>query len=401
MNIFWFLKSNLKKDAVASEVEGQLSGFRRTTWLTLGGLVVFLVWASFASLDEITRAPGSVIASSRTQVIQSQDGGVIEAIMVKEGDIVEAEQVLVQIERTRAETSFLEARARSTGLAATAARLRAELFGGEPKWPAAILNYPDFKLNQQALFSKRRSAIREEVESIEAVLKLVRDELNMLKPLLATGDVSRTEVLRLQRQEADLMAQITNKKNKYFQDAQAELNRVEEELAGVEQTLTQRESALEGTILRAPLRGIVKNVRITTRGGVLRPGEEVMQIVPLEDDLIIEARVLSVDIAFIKPGLEADVKIDAYDSTIYGTLPGRLTYISPDTISEDLRQGDLPYYRVQVRTTGRQFSGRPDASLEIQPGMTATVEIKTGSKTVLQYLTKPVTKTLSEALGER
>lgn len=401
MNILWFLKSNLKKDAVASEVEGQLHGFRRTTWLTLGGLIVFLVWASFASLDEITRAPGSVIASSRTQVIQSQDGGVIEAILVKEGDIVEAEQVLAQIERTRAETSFLEARARATGLAATAARLRAEIFGGEPKWPAAIKNYPDFKLNQQALFNKRRSAIQEEVESIEAVLKLVRDELNMLKPLLTTGDVSRTEVLRLQRQEADLMAQITNKKNKYFQDAQAELNRVEEELAGVEQTLTQRESALEHTTLRAPLRGIVKNVRITTRGGVLRPGEEVMQIVPLEDDLVIEAKVLPVDIAFIKPGLEASVKIDAYDSTIYGTLPGKLTYISADTINEDLRQGDQPYYRVQVRTTGRQFSGRPEANLEIQPGMTATVEIKTGSKTVLQYITKPVTKTLSEALGER
>lgn len=401
MNILWFLKSNLKKDAVASEVEGQLHGFRRTTWLTLGGLIVFLVWASFASLDEITRAPGSVIASSRTQVIQSQDGGVIETILVKEGDIVEAEQVLAQIERTRAETSFLEARARAAGLAATAARLRAEIFGGEPKWPAAIKNYPDFKLNQQALFNKRRSAIKEEVESIEAVLKLVRDELNMLKPLLTTGDVSRTEVLRLQRQEADLMAQITNKKNKYFQDAQAELNRVEEELAGVEQTLTQRESALEHTTLRAPLRGIVKNVRITTRGGVLRPGEEVMQIVPLEDDLVIEAKVLPVDIAFIKPGLEASVKIDAYDSTIYGVLPGKLTYISADTINEDLRQGDQPYYRVQVRTTGRQFSGRPEANLEIQPGMTATVEIKTGSKTVLQYITKPVTKTLSEALGER
>jgi adhesin transport system membrane fusion protein len=197
------------------------------------------------------------------------------------------------------------------------------------------------------------------------------------------------------------MAQITNKKNKYFQDAQAELNRVEEELAGVQQTLTQRKNQLDQTTLKAPLRGIVKNVRVTTRGGVLRPGEEVMQIVPLEDDLVIEAKVLPTDIAFLKPGLEASVKIDAYDATIYGTLPGTLTYISPDTLTEETRQGSQAYYRVQVRTTGRQFSGRPDADLEIQPGMTALVEIKTGSKTVLQYLTKPVTKTLSEALGER
>ena len=401
MNIFWFLKQGSKNDPHARELEGQLAGFRRTTWITLAGLVIFVIWASFASLDEITRAQGSVIASSRTQVIQSQEGGTIEGLLVKEGDIVEADQVLVQIERTRAETSFLEARARLIGLSATAARLRSEIFGGAPKWPEGIRDYPDFKANQAALLTKRREAINEEVQSIEAILKLVRDELNMLKPLLNTGDVSRTEVLRLQRQEADLMAQITNKKNKYFQDAQAELNRVEEELAGVQQTLNQRKNQLEQTTLKAPLRGIVKNVRVTTRGGVLRPGEEVMQIVPLEDDLVIEAKVLPTDIAFLKPGLEASVKIDAYDATIYGTLPGTLTYISPDTLTEETRQGSQAYYRVQVRTTGRQFSGRPDADLEIQPGMTALVEIKTGSKTVLQYLTKPVTKTLSEALGER
>jgi len=401
MNLLWFLKQGNKNDPHARELEGQLAGFRRTTWITLAGLIIFVIWASFASLDEITRAQGSVIASSRTQVIQSQEGGTIEGLLVKEGDIVEADQILVQIERTRAETSFLEARARLIGLSATAARLRSEIFGGPPKWPEGISDYPDFKSNQAALLTKRREAINEEVQSIEAILKLVRDELNMLKPLLNTGDVSRTEVLRLQRQEADLMAQITNKKNKYFQDAQAELNRVEEELAGVQQTLTQRKNQLDQTTLKAPLRGIVKNVRVTTRGGVLRPGEEVMQIVPLEDDLVIEAKVLPTDIAFLKPGLEASVKIDAYDATIYGTLPGTLTYISPDTLTEETRQGSQAYYRVQVRTTGRQFSGRPDADLEIQPGMTALVEIKTGSKTVLQYLTKPVTKTLSEALGER
>jgi adhesin transport system membrane fusion protein len=251
------------------------------------------------------------------------------------------------------------------------------------------------------LFRKRQSSFREEISALESVLGLVRQELNMLKPLLETGDVSRTEVLRLQRQEADLQAQITNRRNKYFQDAQAELNKVQEDLAGIEQTLTQRKNQLVQTTLRAPLKGIVKNVRITTRGGVLRPGEEVMQIVPLEDDLLIEAKVKSVDIAFLKPGLDANVKIDAFDPSIYGTLPGKLTYISPDTLSDELARGEQPYYRVQVKTTGRRFSGRPDADLEIQPGMTATVEIKTGSKTVLQYLTKPVTKTLGNALGER
>jgi adhesin transport system membrane fusion protein len=230
---------------------------------------------------------------------------------------------------------------------------------------------------------------------------LLKQELALNQPLLASGDVSRTDVLRLQRQLADLQSQITNKRNKYFQDAQAELGKVQEELAGVEQMLAQRKNQLEQTELRAPLRGVVKNVRITTRGGVIRPGEEVMQIVPLEDDLVIEAKVSPADIAFLKRGLDATVKIDAYDYTVYGDLPGTLTYISADTLNEDLKQNELPYYRVQVKAKGRQFSGRPNEVLEIQPGMTATVEIKTGSNTVLQYLAKPVVKTLSESLGER
>jgi adhesin transport system membrane fusion protein len=208
-------------------------------------------------------------------------------------------------------------------------------------------------------------------------------------------------VLRLERQVAEIGSQITNKRNRYFQDAQTELSKALEDLAAVEQTMAQRITQVDQTELRAPLHGVVKNVRITTRGGVIRPGEEVMQIVPLEDDLLIEARVMPADIAFIKPGLSATVKIDAYDYTIYGDLPGKLTYISPDTLTEDLRQGELPYYRVRVRTEGRRFSGRPNEDLEIQPGMTATLEIRTGRNTVLKYITKPVVKTLSEALRER
>ncbi len=262
-------------------------------------------------------------------------------------------------------------------------------------------DYPEFLHNQRSLLSKRRAAINEDVAALQAILGLIRQELEMNRPLLASGDVSRTEVLRLERQAADVQAQITNRRNKYFQDAQAELGKAQEDLAAVEQTLAQRRNQLDQTELKAPMHGVVKNVRITTQGGVIRPGEEVMQIVPLEDDLVIEAKVTPADIAFIKTGLDATVKIDAYDYTIYGDLPGKLTYISADTLSEDLRQGEQPYYRVRVRSSGRRFSGRPEADLEIQPGMTALVELRTGSNTVLNYLTKPVVKTLSEALGER
>ena len=154
-------------------------------------------------------------------------------------------------------------------------------------------------------------------------------------------------------------------------------------------------------MLRAPLRGVVKNVRITTQGGVVRAGDEVMQIVPLEDDLVIQARVSPTDIAFLRMGQTASVKIDAYDYTVYGDLSGKLTYISADTLSEELKQGESPYYRVMVKTDGRRFSARPNEQLDIQPGMTATIEVKTGERTVLKYLLKPVVKTLSQSLGER
>jgi adhesin transport system membrane fusion protein len=399
VNLFWFLEPS--EATSGRSLSRQLHRSRIILWVTALALASFLGWAYFAEIDQITRAPGSVIASQRSQVIQSQDGGTIEQLMVKDGDTVDRGQILVRLDRARIEASYMEARARAIGLMGTVARLQAEMFGGEPKFPAELNEYRPIRDNQLALFRKRTSAIQDELKAIDELLVLARRELEMTQPLLKTGDVSRTEVLRLERQVAEITAQITNKRNKYFQDAQAELSKALEDLAGVEQTVIQRRTQLEQTELRAPLNGVVKNVRITTRGGVIRPGEEVMQIVPLEDDLVIEAKVTPADIAFIKPGLAATVKIDAYDYTIYGDLPGKLIYISPDTLTEDLRQGEQPYYRVRVQTTGRRFSGRPDETLEIQPGMTASVEIRTGSNTVLKYLAKPVVKTLSEAMRER
>jgi adhesin transport system membrane fusion protein len=209
------------------------------------------------------------------------------------------------------------------------------------------------------------------------------------------------EVLKLERQVADLQAQSTNKKNKYLQDTQAELSKIQEDVAGAEQLLAQRKNQLDHVEITAPVRGIVKNVSITTLGGVIKPGEEVMQIVPVDENLVVEVKVNPSDIAFLKPGLSANVKIDAYDFAIYGSLNGTLKYISADTLTEDLKQGEQAYYRAQVETQGKHFTGRPSQDLEIQPGMTATVEIKTGSNTILNFLLKPITKTLNESLGER
>jgi adhesin transport system membrane fusion protein len=370
-------------------------------WTTLVAILIVIFWASQAEIDQLTRAQGQVIASSRTQVIQSGDGGTVEDMLVKEGDRVERGQVLVRLDKTKIESLYFEARAKVAALRAAQSRLRAEIFGGEPVFSQDVLGYPQFKQSQLLLLSKKRNSIREQVQAIKGMLSLAKSELAMTEPLLKTGDVSMSDILKLQRTIAELQGQLTNVNNKYLQDTQAEMTKVEEDLAGAEQILAQRKDQLAHIELKSPVNGIVKNVRITTLGGVVKPSEEVMEIVPEDDDLLIEAKVKPTDIAFIRPGLDANVKIDAYDFSVYGSLNGKLTYISADTLTEDLKQGEQAYYRVQVKALSKKFSARPDEQLEIQPGMTATVEIITGKNTVLKYIIKPVIKTMSESLGER
>lgn len=373
-----------------------------TLWVLTIGLGAMLGWAYVSEIEQVTRATGQVIASSRSQIIQASDGGILIDLRVKEGAKVKQGDLLARLDSTKVNASFLEAAARCAGLQAQVARLRAEVLNQKPSFdPALKLHYSDFVNNQSILYQRRREAVDAEIGIYKESLDLVQRELEMNLPLVGTGDVSQTEILKLRRQASELQGQMTNRRNKYFQDTQAELAKAEEDLAGASQILAQRKNQLEQTELFAPVDGVVKNVRITTKGGVVRAGEEVMQIVPVDDDLIVEAKLKPADVAFVKPGLSAQVKIDAYDYTIYGSLNGTVSYLSADTLDENLRQGELPYYRVQVRTTGKALKNRPDDLMEIQPGMTATVEIKTGVNTVLKYLTKPLVKTFSESMGER
>ena len=373
-----------------------------TLWVVTLGLGSLLAWAYVSEIDQVTRATGQVIASSRSQIIQASDGGILIDLKVREGVKVKQGDLLARLDSTKLNAAFLETEARCAGLQAQVARLRAEVLNQKPSFePELKRRYADFVDNQSILYQRRREALDAEIRIYKESLDLVQRELEMNLPLLVTGDVSQTEILKLRRQASELQGQMTNRRNKYFQDTQAELAKAEEDLAGANQILAQRKNQLEQTELFAPVDGVVKNVRITTKGGVVRPGEEVMQIVPLDDDLVVEAKLKPADIAFVKPGLMAQVKIDAYDYTIYGALNGTVTYISADTLEENLRQGELPYYRVQIRTTGKALKNRPDEPMEIQPGMTATVEIKTGVNTVLKYLTKPIVKTFSESMGER
>jgi len=370
-------------------------------WTSLLALLSFLAWAWQAELEQLTRAPGQIIAGSRTQVIQASDGGVLSELLVKEGDKVAKGQLLARLDETKLRAAYFETRSRAVGLQATVVRLQAELNGGEPAFDSAINSYPQFRDSQRALLAQRRTSIRQETESLQTMLTLARRELAMVAPLVESGDAPQADLLRLERQIAELQSQVTNRNNKYLQDAQSDLARAQEELAGVQQLLAQRADLLSRAELRAPVNGLVKNIRVTTLGGVLKPSEELMQIVPLEDELVVEARVRPADIAFVKIGQPARVKIDAYDYTIYGWLDGTVSYISPDTLTEDLRQGEQAYYRVQVKSGARHFAGKPGQTIDLQPGMTATVEMKTGSNTVLRYLMKPVIKTVRESLVEK
>ena len=370
-----------------------------TSTFAIGG---FVAWSAWANIDQITRASAQVIASSRNQIIQAQDGGVIEEMLVKEGSHVKQGQPLVRFDKTKSVAAYLETQAKAASLKATVARLNAEVFGGPLKFPPELKDYPEIRADHETLFKKRQSAVNDEIESLRKVLKLATAELDINMPLLKSGDVGKTDVLKLQRQVAEIQGQITNRQNKYMQDCQTELSKAQEELDGVLQVAAQRKDQLDHTVITALMDGVVRNVRITTRGGVARPGEEIMQIVPVDDDLLIEAKVSPSDVGFVKPGLPVSIKLDAFDYTIYGTLQGEVTFISADTLNDDTHSAsEKPFYRVQVKSKGKNFVGRAAEKIEIQPGMTATVEIKTGSNSVLKYLTKPITKTLSESLGER
>ena len=401
MNPLWFFRSAEASQNERQRLNEELRGSRWVLWAVFVALCSFFIWANFSEIDQITRAQGSVIPSSNVQLIQSKNGGVLKQLPVSVGDIVDQGQIVAQFEETNAEADYQEAKAQVAALSAAMSRLTAELFGASPEFSELANEFPHFVRSQKLLFDRRQSAKGDEIKNLDAILALVREEIEMNEPLLAKGDVSKTEILRLQREEAELVAKRGKISNDYFQATQAEYNETEEEFERVSQLLIQRQIQLDGTTLTAPVKGIVKSIRLTTVGGVIRPGEDVLEIVPLEDDLMIEAKVAPQDIGFLRVGMDVSVKIDAYDYTIYGDLNGVLSYISADTLEENTQRGDVPFYRVHVRTQGRKFSGRPDAELQILPGMTATVEVKTGKNTVLSYLLKPIVKTLRESMGER
>lgn len=372
----------------------------KVLWAVVAMFIAATAWANWAVLDEQVRATGKVIVSSRSQIVQVVDGGVLRSLRVKEGDVVQAGDVLAELDRVRFEASAAETQSKALDLSANVQRLQAELLGKPLTFSGDIEAEAELATRQRDLHLRRLRQQREERESVEKSLRLAEEELRALQQLAMTGDASQSEVLSARRQVVELRAELINRQNEYRRDAQKELATTQSELEQTLQILKQRTEALEATTIRAPMSGSVKNIGITTLGAVLKPGDELMQIVPSDEPMLVEVRIYSKDVAFVRAGLKANVKLDAYDSSIYGSLDGEVTYVSPDTIEEDLRQNEDPYYRAQVKIT--RLPERPNMEpVEVIPGMTATAEIITGHKTVAQYIMKPLRRGSAQALTER
>jgi adhesin transport system membrane fusion protein len=373
-------------------------------WILLMGIVAFAYWAYVFRIDQVARGTGEVIASSRVQIIQAVDGGVLASLNVKEGDRVTEGQILASLDQTRIGAAVKEVDVRLSALKAKATRLRAEVTQSRVKklvFPTDVLRFPEMVAVEQALFTQKKQGLKEELRTLTVAVNLTREEMMLIKALADTGDVDRTEEIRAAHALNDAEAKLSNRKNNYLEEVSADLAKVEDEISQNVQILTQRQQQLADSVFIALLPGIVKNVRVTTLGGVLRSGEELMQIIPIGDDLVVEAKVRPEDIAHVKKGLKATIRFDPFDYTIFGGVIGEVVYVSADTLKEETGRGEEIYYRVHVATTTTPVTTTSGRELEILPGMTAQVDIKTSDRTVLNYLLKPLRKTLSESFGER
>ncbi|MEY3912026.1 MAG: hypothetical protein RL509_70 [Pseudomonadota bacterium] len=387
-------------------------------------MVGVVAWASVMQIETRSQAMGQVIASERTQVIQASVDGVMAKLLVREGETVQRNQLLAVLEQTQAQAAVNESSGKVAALQAAIVRYEAELQDiqssatpdtaragvarqrlrstGQLEFPKQLQAFPDFIRNQTELYERRRRSLLEELAVLSRLRDNVQEELRMSEPLLKTGDISRVEILRLQKQVAELEGQIINRRNKYFQDAQTELTRVQEELRSQQQSLTDRSVNFNRTEIRTPAAGVVRNIRITTRGARVRPGDIMLDLLPTDGELVLEAKLKPGDIGHVAVGQPATVKLDAWDYSIYGMLDGDVIYISPDALNEDTRAGEQIYYRIRIRIRpDSRLRDRTGKTIEVQSGMTGQIDIRTGGQTVLTYLTKPVTKTLHQSFHER
>ena len=410
-------------------------------WLSFSFVVVAITWANFAELDEITRGIGKTIPSSHVQVLQNLEGGILSAILIKEGQLVEKGQALLKLDTVRFASSFNETKLTYYELLATVARLKSEVNKEPFVIPEEVrLEAPVIASDAKRLLSSRKKELvanqriflaqiqqkkqdlvelQSKARKISISYKLLKEELAMTEPLVSEGAISRVEVLRLRRSANDVKGELTaarlaiprlrssikEAKNKlseleirFHTDALEELNTAKAELDRTSESVLALEDRVARTQIISPVKGTIKRLKVTTIGGIVQPGMDLVEIVPLEDNLLIEAEVRPADIAFLRPGQKATIKLTAYDFAIYGGLEAKLEHISPDTIiNEETRES---FYVIRLRTD-KNYLEHNGEQFNIIAGMTAEVDILTGKKTVLDYLLKPILKARNRALQER
>ncbi len=433
--------SDFASDVVAAKVQGP----HPRAFLLLFGVVAFFVaayiWADRAVLDEVTRGDGKVIPSSQVQVIQNLEGGILEELLVGEGDIVEKGQILLRIDDTGYSSRAGEIESNYLNLMGKIARLEAEANGTGIEFPAELLaERKDISVREQNLFNARQAELQSQIEilrqqsqqrvqevaeingqlkQLRSTLALANEEKDITEPLAIKGIVPKVQFLKLKREINELEGKISAAKlslprvegaireaNQRIEEkvlnfrsaASQELGAVRAEYEAARQAILGVKDRVARTDVRSPVAGEVKDLKISTIGGVVKPGQDIIEIVPIDDSLLVEARIRPSDIAFLRPGQEATVKITAYDYSIYGGLPAKLERISADTIVDE--QTGESFYQIIVRTE-QNFLQRGDNRYPIIPGMVASVDTLTGHKTVLDYLLKPILKTRDTALRER
>jgi adhesin transport system membrane fusion protein len=414
---------------------------RLTIWGVIAFFMFLIIWASFAKVDEVTRGEGKAIPSSKLQKIQNLEGGIIAEIYAKEGEIVEVGQPLLRLDETRFASNVGETEADRQAMALRVERLSAEVedrpLSIDPELRKAA---PNQTASEESLYQSRKQQLHDEIAGLEQQLvqrqqelrefnskraqyanslQLLRQEIAMSEPLVAQGAVSQVEILRLRRSEVEnrgqmdatalaipraeaaireVQSKIEETRGKFRSDALTQLNEARTELNKATATGKALDDRVSRTLVTSPVRGIIKQLLVNTIGGVIQPGSDIVEIVPLDDTLVIEAKILPKDIAFLHPGQEATVKFSAYDYTIYGGLKAKLEQIGADTITDEDKK--TTYYLIRLRTD-RSHLGSDAKPLLIIPGMVATVDIMTGEKTIMSYLLKPIMKARSEALRER
>ncbi|MDX9746103.1 MAG: HlyD family type I secretion periplasmic adaptor subunit [Syntrophales bacterium] len=415
-------------------------GGRLILYATTLLFVIFLIWAGLSEVEESTRGEGKVIPSGHIQVVQNLEGGIIAEILVNVGELVEKDQLLLRIDETRFASSFQENRAKYLADKAKAARLEAEASGTPFRVPEEVLKEkPEIAALEQELYQSRMfelqsslsikkqqahqrkielQELRSKQEELIRTNALLQQELRMTKPLVAKGAVSDVEILRLEREVSQKEGEIVSIRHEipraqskyqeammaiqelnlnYSNKSKAELNEVLAQVDESSSTSLALKDRLERTAVRSPVNGTVNRLLVTTIGGVVQPGMDLVEIVPREGNLLIEAQIKPSDIAFLRPGQDANIKFTAYDYTIYGSLPAKLEHISADSITDE--RGNS-FYLVRLRTK-KNFLGTTQHQLPIIPGMVSTVDILTGKKTILSYILKPVLRAKSSALRER